>query len=418
MENKKVMNRGFVVLGAILIQLALGAIYAWSVFTPSLTKDGWTKADTQIVFAIGLAAFAVFMVFAGKKLSKWGPQKLAWLGGIVLGLGYLLAGLFGGTSFWALVILIGLIGGAGIGFAYVVPIAVGMRWFPDKKGMITGLAVAGFGFGAMLWVKLAGSWGHLITDMGLSTTFLIYGIAFAVMVIIGGIWMKFPPEGWNPKGYTPPKPSAAGAAKGALDFSASQMLRTPQFYMIFLTFVFSAGAGLMSIGLMKLYPIEALVKNGMDPVQASAVAGTAMAVFFSLANGLGRIIWGMLSDKLGRKTSIIIMTATQGIIVLLFTSMAGNEYLLYLGATLIGFNFGGNFALFPTITADTFGAKNVGQNYPFIFLAYGVGGILGPILGGKLGDIGDFSLAFTISGALVLVGTILTIMVKQVKPTT
>ena len=169
---------------------------------------------------------------------------------------------------------------------------------------------------------------------------------------------------------------------------------------------------------MKLYPIEALVKNGMDPVQASAVAGTAMAVFFSLANGLGRIIWGMLSDKLGRKTSIIIMTATQGIIVLLFTSMAGNEYLLYLGATLIGFNFGGNFALFPTITADTFGAKNVGQNYPFIFLAYGVGGILGPILGGKLGDIGDFSLAFTISGALVLVGTILTIMVKQVKPTT
>ncbi|MCK5840209.1 MAG: OFA family MFS transporter [Bacteroidales bacterium] len=418
MENKKVMNRGFVVLGAILIQLALGAIYAWSVFTPSLTKDGWTKADTQIVFAIGLAAFAVFMVFAGKKLSKWGPQNLAWLGGIVLGLGYLLAGLFGGTSFWALVILIGLIGGAGIGFAYVVPIAVGMRWFPDKKGMITGLAVAGFGFGAMLWVKLAGAWGHLIADMGLSNTFLIYGIAFAVMVIIGGIWMKFPPEGWNPKGYTPPKPLAAGTTKGVLDFSVSQMLKTPQFYMIFLTFVFSAGAGLMSIGLMKLYPMEALEANGMDPIQASAVAGTAMAVFFSLANGLGRIIWGMLSDKLGRKTSIIIMTATQGIIVLLFTSMAGNEYLLYLGATLIGFNFGGNFALFPTITADTFGAKNVGQNYPFIFLAYGVGGILGPILGGKLGDIGDFSLAFTISGVLVLIGTILTIMVKQVKPTT
>jgi len=136
MNTQKTMNRGLVVLGAILIQLALGAIYAWSVFTPSLTAEGWTKAQTQVVFAVGLAAFAVFMVFAGKKLAKWGPQKLAILGGIVLGIGYLLAGLIGGTNFWALVILIGLIGGAGIGFAYVVPIAVGIRWFPDKKGMI------------------------------------------------------------------------------------------------------------------------------------------------------------------------------------------------------------------------------------------------------------------------------------------
>ena len=126
------MNRWLVVVGAILIQLALGAIYAWSVFTPDLTEAGWSKMDTQVVFSVGLAAFALFMVFAGKRLNAWGPQKLAFLGGIVLGLGYALAGLFGGTNFWALVLLIGLIGGAGIGFPYVVPIAVGMRWFPDK----------------------------------------------------------------------------------------------------------------------------------------------------------------------------------------------------------------------------------------------------------------------------------------------
>lgn len=414
--NKKVMNRWLVVVGAILIQLALGAIYAWSVFTPDLTKAGWSKMETQVVFSVGLAAFALFMVFAGKRLNSWGPRNLAFLGGIVLGLGYALAGLFGGTSFWALVILIGLVGGAGIGFAYVVPIAVGMRWFPDKKGMITGLAVAGFGFGAMGWVKLAGSWGHLIDSMGLSNTFTVYGIAFAAMVIIGGMWMVYPPEGWKPKGYTPPVADSSGAkAKGTVNFSSGQMLRTPQFYMIFLTFVFSAGAGLMSIGLMKLYPIEALKNAGMDAVSASAVAGTAMAVFFSLANGLGRILWGILSDKLGRKTSIIIMTATQGIIVILFTFMAGNEILLYLGATLIGFNFGGNFALFPTITADTFGTKNVGQNYPFVFLAYGVGGILGPMLGGRLGDLGNFGLAFTITGVAVLIGTVLTILLKPPK---
>jgi OFA family oxalate/formate antiporter-like MFS transporter len=411
MENKKVMNRGLVVVGAILIQLALGAIYAWSVFTPSLKKAGWSAENTQWVFAIGLASFAIFMVFAGKKLTSWGPQKLSWLGGIVLGAGYLLAGLIGGTSFWALLILIGLIGGAGIGFAYVVPIAVGMRWFPDKKGMITGLAVAGFGFGAMLWVKLAGEWGNFIASLGLSNTFIIYGIAFALMVIVGGLWMRFPPADWKPAGYEAKQASSAKTTS-ALEFTSDEMLKKIQFYLIFLTFVFSAGAGLMSIGLMKLYPMEALQNAGLSPEQASAIAGTAMAVFFSLANGLGRIIWGLISDKLGRKNSILIMTATQGIIVILFTYMAGSELLLYLGATLIGFNFGGNFALFPTITADTFGAKHVGQNYPFIFLAYGVGGILGPILGGKMGDLGNFPLAFTISGIAVLVGTLLTLIVR------
>ncbi|MCD4732005.1 MAG: OFA family MFS transporter [Bacteroidales bacterium] len=414
MENNKVMNRGMVVVGAILIQLALGAIYAWSVFTPSLTEAGWTKEDTQWVFAIGLASFAVFMVFSGKKLASWGPQKLAWLGGIILGTGYLLAGFVGGTSFTSLIILLGLVGGAGIGIAYVVPIAVGMRWFPDKKGMITGLAVAGFGFGATLWVKLAGSWGHLIENLGLSTTFTVYGIAFAAMVIIGGLWMKFPPAGWKPEGYEEKQASATGSSDDR-EFSSREMLGKVQFYLIFLTFVFSAGAGLMSIGLMKLYPMEALTNAGYSTVEASAIAGTAMAVFFSLANGLGRIIWGMLSDKLGRKTSIIAMTAIQGIVVILFTYMAGSEYLLYLGATLIGFNFGGNFALFPTITADTFGAKNVGLNYPWVFLAYGFGGIMGPILGGKLGDMGNFPLAFTIAGIAVLIGTVLTIMVKPAR---
>ena len=414
METQKVMNRGFVVLGAILIQLALGAIYAWSVFTPSLAEVGWSKEETQWVFALGLASFAVFMVFAGKKLNAWGPQKLAMIGGLILGLGYFLAGVLGGTSFWPLLILIGLIGGAGIGFAYVVPIAVGMRWFPDKKGMITGLAVAGFGFGAMIWVKLAGSWGHLIDSLGLSTTFMVYGVAFALMVIIGGIWMKFPPANWKPEGFEA-RQAAAGGASSEVEFTSNEMLGKVQFYLIFFTFVFSAGAGLMSIGLMKLYPMEALIDAGYTELEASAIAGTAMAVFFSLANGLGRILWGMMSDKLGRKTSIIIMTATQGIIVILFTFMAGNEYLLYLGATLIGFNFGGNFALFPTITADTFGARNVGQNYPWVFLAYGVGGIIGPILGGKMGDIGNFPLAFTISGIAVLIGTILVILVRPAK---
>ncbi len=391
-----------VVAGAVVIQFCLGAIYAWSVFTPDLTASGWSKLQTQLVFSLGLASFAGAMVFAGRKLGTWGPRRLAMIGGITLGLGYVMAGVTGGTNFWALLFGIGLVGGSGIGFGYVVPIAVGMRWFPDKKGMITGLAVAGFGFGALGWIKLAGEWGHLLENIGLGGTFTAYGIAFAVLVLAGSFTMEMPPKGWLPAGFTPA--DAVGA--GGDNFTWREMLKTPQFHLISLTFAVSAGAGLMSIGLMKLYPIEALTEAGVSAAEASAIAGTAMAVFFSLANGLGRIVWGLLSDKLGRKRSVVILTASQGILLLGFTMMAGNRLSLYLAATLIGFNFGGNFALFPALTADEFGNKAVGGNYPWVFLAYGAGGIVFPILGGLLGDLGNFPLAFSIAGVMCIVGAV------------
>jgi MFS transporter, OFA family, oxalate/formate antiporter len=161
MKNQKIFNRNLVILGAILIQLALGAIYAWSVYTRLLFEEGWTRTQTQLVFATGLAVFAIVMVMAGRMLPKAGPRKLALAGGLVLGLGYILSGIFGAENFITTLLFIGVMGGSGIGLGYVVPIAVGMRWFPDKKGMITGLAVAGFGFGATLWMALADRLGPL-----------------------------------------------------------------------------------------------------------------------------------------------------------------------------------------------------------------------------------------------------------------
>jgi len=413
----KVMNRSLVVVGAVLIQLALGAIYAWSVFTPALKDAGWSKTETQYVFSAGLACFAIAMVIAGRLMARIGPRKLAISGGIVLGLGYILAGLFGGTSRVLLILFVGIVGGSGIGLAYVVPIAVGMRWFPDKKGLITGLAVAGFGFGAMFWVKLAGAWGNLLDNLGLSLTFTIYGAAFLSMVVIGGIWMIYPPEGWKPAGWQPPEAHNDHGAGSSMDFTSGEMLKTPQFYMILITFIFSAGAGLMTIGLMKLFPKEALMlaNSGLDDKTAGAIAGTSMAIFFSLANGLGRIIWGILSDRIGRKLSVILMAATQGLFMILFQWLAGTPAFLYLGSALIGFNFGGNFALFPTLTADTFGARNIGQNYGWVFLAYGVGGIFGPILGGVLGDMGNFPIAFTICGILCLTAAIISSAIRSPK---
>ena len=405
--QEKVRNRSLVVIGALLIQLCLGAIYAWSVFTPYLIEPpfNFSRTQTQAVFSVGLATFAVVMVLAGKWEARQGPQVVAIAGGILLGAGYVLAGLFG-RSFISQIIFIGLVGGAGIGLAYVCPIACGMRWFPDKRGLITGIAVAGFGFGAVIWVKLAGSWGGLLATMGVLRVFLLYGIIFAAAILIGSIWMVNPPEGWCPAGWSPEEEEEG--EDSVVSVLPAQMLRTPQFYGVWIMFIFSSMAGLMTIGNIKLFGIEALQESGLTASQASAIAGTAMAVFYSLANGIGRIVWGAISDQIGREKSLIVMCAVQGVMMLLFFWMGGNPYLLYLGATIIGFNFGGNFSLFPTVTADLFGAQNVGQNYGWVFTAYGVGGIIGPIMAGAIRDVGQgWMPPFIISGIACLIAAII-----------
>lgn len=422
---QNVMNRWLVVVGALLIQLALGAIYAWSVFTPPLQKApyGFSAAQTQAIFAAGLATFAVVMVLAGRLMARIGPRKVALMGGVVLGAGYMLAGLLGST-FAAQFVFIGLVGGAGIGLAYVTPIAVGMRWFPDKKGFITGLAVAGFGFGAMGWVKLAGAWGKLLESFSLfgltpiQSVFFLYGVVFLAMVVAGAFTMVYPPDGWKPAGWTPPAPGS-GKGSPAEDFESGEMLRTRQYWMLLVTFIFSSMAGLMTIGIIALFGIDALRSAGVAVEQATVISGTAMAVFFALANGIGRIAWGTFSDFLGWRRSVVLMTALQGVTMLAFFWMGKSEYLFYLGATVVGFNFGGNFALFPVATADNFGTKNVGKNYGWVFLAYGVGGIVGPIMAGVFKDMGKgqgvdaWMPAFLISGVLCLVASVFAYAVRR-----
>lgn len=431
MKGIKITNRWIVVVGAILIQLALGAIYAWSVFTKLLTDVngdyGFSATQTAWVFSLGLATFAIVMVLAGKWQAKSGPTIVAFTGGLVLGAGYVLGG-FLGNSFMAQLLCIGFLGGAGIGLAYVVPIAVGVKWFPDKKGMITGLAVAGFGFGATIWVKLAGSWfGGLLNTTSVfglppvQSVFVIYGIAFALMVVLGSFVMVNPPADYKPKGWTPPAENGVKAT-GGLEFNSKQMLRSKQFYALWSVFVFSALSGLMVIYCIKLFGIDALEHNGV--VNAGVITGTAMA-WYAIFNGLGRILWGMVSDRLGRKRSIFIMTVFQGVIMLMiyhvFITFGITSGFIF-AACIIGFNFGGNFALFPAITADFFGNKTVGKNYGWMFTAYGFAGIAGPQLAGYFKDAASGSggpmvwmTPFIIAGVACIIGSVVILMTKAPK---
>ena len=416
MAQDKTFNRWLVVVGAILIQLALGAIYAWSLFTTAITKDpyNFSKPQTQAIFSAGLFTFALVMIFAGIQMKKWGPRKLAIMGGIVLGTGYILGGLFG-SSFIMQLICIGVIGGAGIGLAYVVPIAVGIKWFPDKKGLVSGLAVAGFGFGATIWVKVGGSWFGLVEKLGVQTVYLYYGIAFMVMVLLGSIWMVNPPEGYVPAGYVPPETQSGSSKKAPADIGWRDMLKQISFWTVWLIFVFGGMAGLMVIGTIKLFGIDALQTSGMTEAAAGAAAGTAMA-WYAIFNGLGRIAWGKVSDIIGPKTAIFLMSLIQGLLMLTFFKMGTTALMLGVYAAAIGFNFVGNFALFPTATAQLFGSKNVGTNYPFVFTAYGIAGIAGPMLGGFVRSAtGSFLMAFIPAGIVCLVGSALALSIKPVK---
>lgn len=427
-------NRWLVIVGGILIQLCLGIIYAWSVFTVPLTKaveeggKGFTASQSAWIFSIGLFTFSVFMIVSGKLMERKVPTKrLAAIGGLFLGLGYILAGNLGG-SFMSMLLSIGILGGAGIGLAYAVPLKIGISWYPDKVGLVSGLAVAGFGFGATFWIKAAGAWfgGGLLQNLtlfglpGLESTFVLYGIILVGFVLLGSITMTLPPEGYLPEGWNP-KTDALDPELESVDIHGTAMLRTGQFRLLFSMFLLSAFAGLMVIYCIKLFGIDALSgKSGA--AQASVTAGTAMAIY-AIMNGLGRILYGRWSDSLGRKKTLRIMMLTQAVMMTAFFWLGQSAVGLMIGAAIIGLNFGGNFALFPAATAVYFGKKNIGENYGWVFLSYGFAGILGPLLAGVVKDIGsetgiDFWLIpFLAAAGACMLAMILTFFLKKPKVT-
>ncbi|MDF1540133.1 MAG: OFA family MFS transporter [Candidatus Thorarchaeota archaeon] len=417
--SENIGNRYLVIIGALIVQLCLGSIYAWSFFQTALsTTTGdyvWASLMTQMPFAAGLASFALFMIFAGRWQDKVGPRKVATIGGILLGIGYLLATFVDvvtagqellGTIY--LVITYGIIGGAGIGFAYVCPIAALVKWFPDKKGSITGIAVAGFGAGALVfgYVEQALLLAPVIAGFSaVAGTFLVLGIAYLILVVLGAQVLVNPPEGWLPEGYTPPAPAADGTGK---DILPGEMIKKGTFWLLWLAFVLAATAGLMTLGNVKSAAID------IDPLADAVILVGVM----SILNAAGRIVWGTVSDKLGRENTMMtmfIVLAGGMFSFALLTTVPGTTWIAIMAvASLIGFCFGGNFALFPSATADNWGSKNVGKNYGVMFTAYGIAGIVGGLLAGSFKDAtGSYFMAFAITGILAIIAVVLILIVKM-----
>lgn len=399
MSEQKIMNRWWVVVGALIIQVSLGAVYIWSVFQTPLKRafSSWTETQVTLPAQIVLAAFAVAVIFGGRIQDKLGPRIVATVGGIILGLGLILAKFTGnfesGPALLWLILTFSIMGGIGIGAGYVCPIATCVKWFPDKKGLITGLAVAGFGAGAFFFAPLAkglisGVPYELLSvqlfplpNLGVFNTFLSLGVIFVVAVVFGAQFLQNPPAGYKPAGWNPPTAPVGTVTKEF--FTPTEMLATPAFWLLWLTFFAACTAGLQII--MKASPIwQSFAFSGLERIPESdfhkvTTAGAMGVSVLAIFNSLGRIFWGKVSDGIGRKMTLIIIFALCGVTVLGLDAMRSYPMFL-MGICTVGLCFGGFLALYPAVTADFYGTKHLGVNYGWMFSAFGAGGLFGPFL--------------------------------------
>lgn len=384
----------FVIMG-LVINICLGTVYSWSVFKVPLQKlfqIGATESGLPYMFF--LTFFAVLMPLTGGLLDKYGPKMIMLVGSIVVGAGWILSSFASNTLF--LNITYGVIAGSGVGIAYGGPIAVSTRWFPDKKGLAVGLTVLGFGMSALVTAPLARS---LIASKGLLSTFSVLGIAFIIILVVLSIPMRFPPAGWKPAGWTP-----SAAAASAKDYTIGEMLGTPTFYGVWLCYIIGSLAGLMAVGIAS--PV------GTEIVKLNAATAALFVSIFAIFNGIGRPIFGWLTDRITARNAAILS------FVIIFLASIGMKgigpgnipvyAICFAGFWLC---LGGWIALAPTCTGSFFGAKNYSKNYGIVFTAYGVGAIIGTLLSGRLRDLlGSYLPVFNYTAIMALVGLVIAVL--------
>ncbi len=393
----------FVLLG-LLMNICLGSVYAFSVFKKPL-QDLWSINATQsgLPFMIFLAMFALFMALAGGLVGKWGPKRTSLLGGVLVGAGWILAG-FASNITW-LTLFYGVIAGAGVGIIYGCPIAVSAKWFPDRKGLAVGLTVMGFGLSALIMAPLMRS---MIANgsIGPMRTFTYLGIAFTAILVLLSLPLRSPTEGWKPAGWS------GQAAKGttSVDLDRKQMVKTGTFYALWGTYTIGCLAGLMAIGIAS--PVGEEVAR-LTPSMA-AVSVSVFAIF----NGIGRPIFGWLTDKLApRNTAVLSFVLILVASALLYLWGEGNTFIYFLSFIILWMNLGGWLAIAPTATATLFGTKHYGKNYGLVFTSYGVGALLGGTLAGMIRDAsGGYLPVFLPVMGLAVLGLIISLVgLKPIK---
>ena len=389
----------FVAIG-LLINVCLGSIYAFSVFRKPLEALwGISSSQSGYPFMVFLAVFAVAMPLAGNLIERWGPRMTATLGGLLAGTGWIAASFSADIA--TLTLLYGVIGGAGVGIVYGCPIAVVVKWFPRHSGLAIGLTVMGFGVSALLIAPLMKAM-ILLPEIGIMHTFLYLGMAFTIVIALLAQLLRFPPDAWNPAGSGT---LIAAPVPPALNLNRQAMLTPPpRFYALWATYTIGCLAGLMAIGIAS--PVGTEVAQLDAPTAALAVS------LFAVFNGLGRPLFGALTDKLGPKhTAIVSFTLILSASLLLFFFGQGNAMLYLFAFCILWMCLGGWLALAPTATGIFFGKLHYAQNYGVMFTAYGAGAILGTLLSGSIKDItGSYLHAFAIVAGLAFLGMLIAAM--------
>jgi OFA family oxalate/formate antiporter-like MFS transporter len=398
-------NRWLLVAAALLLQFSIGAVYAWSVFAKALKEAPafeLTAVQASLPFTVTIGMIFIGSYLGGRIQDRRGPRPVALAGGVIYAVGVMLASFAqNGDQLWLIILGYGVISGFGLGFAYIVPIAMLLKWFPDKRGLITGLAVGGFGFGAVLTSPVAQWLIHNDPDRPTSA-FLPLGIAYLVMSLIGASFFRNPPAGYAVPGY---EPAASGTGtNGGTDYTQGEALRTPQWYLLTAILTLNVTAG---IALISQAAASAADIAGYTAAGAAAVVGV-LAVF----NGGGRIVWAAASDFVGRMPAFAAMLGLQGVCLLILPH-ASNAVLFFILAAVVYLCYGGGFGTMPATAGDYFGVKYAGAIYGLMLIGWSIGGVIGPIvISSLIGEEKNYTLGYTTIGIIALASMVLTFITK------
>lgn len=381
------------------MQIALGAVYAWSVFRIPLTKAfGWTISQVTLTFTIAILMLGFAAFVGGLWMRKSGPRIVAIAAGIFYGGGVFLASFSGGHLYW-LYFSYGVIGGIGLGFGYIVPVATLVKWFPDKRGMITGIAVAGFGAGALITAPLA---SRLIASVGVLKTFAILGIGYFIAVTVPAFFMKDPPANYRPEGWNPS--AAQQKQRSSKAFTLAEAMRSWQWYALWALLFLNTSAGISIISQ------AAPMAQEITGVTAAVAAG--LVGIISIANGAGRFLWAWFSDLIGRRWVFLTMFVIQAIVFFALPNVQSFPAFTTL-CCIILLCYGGGFGTMPAFAADYFGAENVGSIYGLMLTAWGFAGVLGPTLIARIRQsTGHYSRALLLIAGIVLCSAVIPLIVR------